>query len=96
MVAKILIALLLITAAIVVIASQVEPVPGETNVIQATVEKITAPVEAVFTPDTYIADYSNKVLERQLAIEQQFKNLQASIDKQQAYNCTRHTDLNYC
>jgi len=44
----------------------------------------------------YDANNRQLELERERAIEQQLKAQQDSIDKQQAYNCIRHTGLDYC
>jgi len=76
----------------------VEPIDKSLPKLEEKIEKVFKQVEKTVTPvpDRYIADYSQQVLERQLAIEQQFKEQQEALEKQQAYNCTRHTGLDYC
>lgn len=90
----ILVGVAVIAAAIVLAAYFIdEPIE---EAIPKQIGNVFNPIVKAVAPNTYNNDYSDQVLERQLAINAQLKDLQESIDKQQAYNCTRHTGLDYC
>jgi len=89
----ILIGVAVIVAA-VLLASYYLDEPIE-EVLPNQIEKVfQSTAEAIYTPEP--TNYSDQVLERQLAINEQLKDRQETLEEQQAYNCTRHTGLDYC